>query len=266
MKEKISPREINQKWKIEKRKCFSNDIKKFYKLIINQARLKGFNVKTLGKVDNKPIFLLYPKKIIKSNKNVLIAAGFHGDEPAGNWGLLDFLEKYNNSNKINLSFLPLVNPTGFKKGLLRNIFGENPNRGYVQKDFSREGVILFRNIKFLKKLSRDGYLSLHEEYELKKFYVYTFERKKKPGAFSIQMLNSANDFYKKWGNGTINDANAKNGIIFNEHDGSFEDYLFLSGTKKCVTSETPRGSGIDKRIKANKVITQKFIDLILQGK
>ncbi len=38
------------------------------------------------------------------------------------------------NKKINLSILPLVNPSGFRLGNLRNKNGENPNRGFAHLD------------------------------------------------------------------------------------------------------------------------------------
>lgn len=77
---------------------------------------------------------------------MLISAGFHGEEAAGPWGMLHFLSELQQDifERINLSLLPLVNPTGFAKGHRFNKFGENPNRGFLQP---KEGEAVHLRLK-----------------------------------------------------------------------------------------------------------------------
>ena len=159
--------------------------------------------------------------------------------------------------------MPVVNPTGFKLGNERDIFGREPNT-VTKNNPSREGKILLKYSDLLRKLSKNGFLTLHEDYQQEKFYIYSFENGKKPGKFSIQILNSTKGIYKKFDTGIIDGYKVRNGIIFNEYDDSFENYLFSSGVPRCICSETPRGDNINRRIKANGMIISKFIHLVLK--
>ena len=58
---KTPKQEVNQIWYMKDKKRYSNDINVFYKSLIKMAKLKGFNVKVLGKIQDLPIFLLTGK-------------------------------------------------------------------------------------------------------------------------------------------------------------------------------------------------------------
>jgi hypothetical protein len=57
-------------------------------------------------------------------------------------------------------------------------------------------------------------------------------------------------------------ALAKDGIVWNLCDGSFEDYLFHEGTARCFVTETPaKNIPIKKRVLANQALITSFISL-----
>jgi predicted deacylase len=267
LRPKHKKKEHKKIWKIKKRNCYSNNIKKFYLDLNKQIHKHNLKIKILGYVRNDPIILLLPKKLSKKNKNLLITGGFHGDEPGGSWGIIEFLEKTDKDffKEVDLSIIPLVNPTGFKTGSLKNMHGENPNSGFKKGAGSKEDNILRKNFKLLKKLAKDGFLTLHEDYDQKHFYIYSFEKNSTPSKRSFELLHSLKKIYPIFGSGVIDECIAKNGIIFNDHDTSLEATLSLSGVPFCICTETPRGSGIDKRIKANSIIIQKFIESTIKN-
>ncbi len=260
--------EKNQTWYIKKYNSYSNNIKKYYKELFKFIKKRDLKIITLGKTSNEKILLINSKRINKKNKNILIAGSFHGDEPAGSWGILEYIIKSKKTifNKINISFVPIVNPIGFKNGNSRNLENRNPNRHFTDKSLiklSTEGKILKRNIKLIKYLAKDGFLTLHEDYGQKKFYIYSFEKTRGPGLFSKCMLESGGKVFGKAKSGIIDGCLIKEGIIFKEYDGSFEDYLFRLGVPITICSETPRKKSIDLRIKASEEIIKEFIKLNL---
>ena len=260
--EDLNPKEINQRWSLSKKKCFTNDIQRYEQLLGDIIPSGEYNEKILGHVNNLPIRLIYPKNFNKNLPNRLVTGCFHGDEPSGSWAILDLLESSQEIlSKENISFIPIVNPTGFQKGSLKNIFGQNPNRGFKDNQPSEDGKILLEHASLLKELSSGGFLTLHEDYEQKKFYIYSFEDSSVPSTFSREMLCSVSNLYELFLSGNIDGCRAEKGIIFNNFDGSFENYLFCNGAKFSVCSETPRESGIDKRIKANIRVIKRFIEL-----
>ena len=70
-----------------------------------------FLMRRLGEVRTDTIWLL-TLPVFNDGPNLLVAAGFHGEEPAGCWGVLRFLDEAPPDllRRVNLSFLPLVTP------------------------------------------------------------------------------------------------------------------------------------------------------------
>jgi predicted deacylase len=254
---------------IENEKSITTDLIRFEKILYELASQREFAIQELGKVKEYPILLLTPKKST-DGPNLLIAAVFHGEEPAGGWGILRFLQEVpeNIIASSNLSFLPIVNPTGFRNGRRINDWGENPNRGFIHSDPeqsipSREGHILVEHLASIKLLAKDGFISLHEDIEMEKFYIYTFENAEVPGAFSETLRNEEQKYFRAYPDGILEGGLVSNGIIFRYCDGSFEDLLFHEGIPRTACIETPGLLHIDSRIEANVGIITAFVNFAI---
>jgi hypothetical protein len=92
----------------------------------------GWQRSALGLVGGDTLWLLERPARHPDAPHRLIAAGFHGEEPAGPWGVLRYFEAASNSelNAVHLCVLPVVNATGFRADTRFNAWGENPNRGH----------------------------------------------------------------------------------------------------------------------------------------
>jgi hypothetical protein len=55
---------------------------------------------------------------------------------------------------------------------------------------------------------------------------------------------------------------AKDGIIFNFHDSSFEDFMFENGVPHSIVTKTPTSGNLGKRIKTIVEIIDTFIRLV----
>lgn len=245
--------------------CESTDLIQFMQRLSQFTPDRGLLTQELGNVGSDPILLLKPK-ISNDGPNLLIAAGFHGEESAGPWGILYFLKNFPQDlfNSSNLSFIPVVNPTGFRQGKHTNMLGEDPNRGFCHNnsgklELSQEGLILMENLLILKSLAKDGFISLHEDIELEHFYLYTFENSETPGSFSKALCTAENNFFEPPPDGIIEGGSVRNGIIFRYCDGSFEDLLFHEGIPRTACTETPGLFDIDKRVEANSNIISAFV-------
>jgi len=156
---------------------------------------KKLIMRVLGFVDNYPVYLI-THNLPNSLRNVLIMAGFHGDEQGGCLGILRYLESMTNvEENINISFIPRVNPTGLVRNARYNRFGEDPNRGFYthKQKFSTsiEGKLLKENLSEILKLSKDGFLTLHEDVdEISNFYLYSFDRKHKISDIAIKIIQA----------------------------------------------------------------------------
>jgi hypothetical protein len=241
--------------------------------ILEIAVEKGFTIYKLGVIENDIIYLI-ERKVNPEFPNLLIAAGFHGEEIAGPWGILFFLEQLDQKmiDNINLSIIPLLNTTGFRNGSRNNKWDENPNRCFLypelnQIDPSKEGKILLDNIDMLIEKSRDGFITLHEDIDREKFNIYTYEKESKPSEFSYVLRNTMERYFE-----CLPDENdpeigdMKDGIIFNHCDGSFEDFLFQKGILRSVCIETPGHHDLIKRIISIVDIINSFIKFSLGEK
>lgn len=103
-------------------------------------KLKGVDWKAIATIshngENFPIYVVTtrPKKGSKNIKNIFLTGGVHGDEPAGVFSLLEFLEvkakQY--ENRFRFFVIPLVNPVGFQLNTLENGKQENINRSFTK--------------------------------------------------------------------------------------------------------------------------------------
>ena len=250
---------------LPKEQCETNDITIFLLRLHALADGVDLHVSDLGDLAGNPLILLEPQQH-NVGPSVLIAAGFHGDEPGGCWGLLRFLEDGLRDfvKSANISFLPLVNPTGFRKDRRTNDWNEDPNRGFChssssQAQPSREGALLVDHLSRLKPLAADGFLSLHEDLEFDRFYIYTFGTNSDPGPFSEALRSEESKVFEAYPDGPLEGSVVRNGIIHNFHDGSFEDRLFHEGVKNTACTETPGPSDISIRVEVNARLSYAFV-------
>ena len=231
---------------------------------------RKFKKKILGYIDDWPIYIVAPDIDI-SKPSILFAAGFHGPEIAGSWGIINFLENApkNIFKSVNISFIPLVNPTGMELGSRNNKWEENPNRGFCHKtrnrnDVSQEGAILQENINLIINLAKDCFISLHEDPEFEHFYLYTYERDDAPGEWSLLLKNTLSTIFepipKKMEKTDFD--HMVNSTVFKCCDGSFEDHLFHLGIPLTATTETPGLLDLKKRIQANSTVIAAVIKYI----
>lgn len=224
------------------------------KVVNNNDNIK---VVQLDKVIEYPILFIHPKEL-KDIPTVLIAAGFHGDEISGPWSVLNFLEMYSYPELVNLSILPLVNPTGFNLSRRTNFWGQTPNRGYIKSyDFSKssyEDEILKKNIDFIFKYGKDCLITLHEENE-ERFHIYTYGEKNR---LDKKILKMGEDKFELVPEDRLKIGGFKvdgDGVRIDDNDGSFEHAMFVKGTKKTITTENPNRKPFKERV-------ELYIDII----
>lgn len=226
----------------------------------------GFTLHVLGYTQNKPIYLLERSSTKSIAKNLLIASGFHGEEPAGPWGLLHALESLPSSvlDTVNISVLPLVNISGFSLGQRLNHKNENPNRGFLPLldgvQASEEARVLLHHEVILTDLGRDGVLSCHEDLASSYAYIYANEKGSTPSALALKLCDSHAQFFPLHFDGLVDNCKIKDGIVFNHRDSSFEAWLFQHGATASYCTETPGLADFKTRVHANAAIVRTFIE------
>jgi hypothetical protein len=201
---------------------------------------------------------------------VLVAAGFHGEEPGGPLGILRLLEMAPDVwlDGVHLSIIPILNPTGHRVNQRRNQWNENPNDGFCHPDLdptppSKEGRILLANLPFLKRCAKDAFLSLHEDgFPTGHAYAYGT----RPAGAADALLAEMSPFGVTPDRRiSENGAELRAGLSLNHHDGSFEDRLYHEGTPLCLVTETPRTVNIEARAEVNdRMVRALLLHLRLQ--
>jgi murein peptide amidase A len=102
---------------------------------------------------------------------ISIAAGVHGDEPAGPWALLELTESGLLDPAFAFRLWPCTNPTGFDAGTRESADGVDVNRTFGRGGRSPEArAILTANRDRKFALSID----LHEDCDAAGFYCYEY--------------------------------------------------------------------------------------------
>lgn len=256
-------------WPVKKDDTQSNDIAFYETAFREQSRRWGLYEIVLGSVVEGTISLYQSVNQGADVPHILIAAGFHGEEPAGCWGMLDFLREGSPElfDNVAVSFLPLVNLSGLSAGCRLNSNGQNPNRGFTngaEAEPSVEGKVLLNYEGLLKNAARHGVLCCHEDILRQQAYLYTFEHTARPGHFSVALRNELERFFPVMEKERVDGCECEDGIIFNHFDSSFESWLFSSGSDVAACTETPGLQPFAKRTEANRYLIGAFISSILE--
>lgn len=237
------------------------------------GRFNGnFNVKDIGNVNLGsviyPLYAVIAKSPNKDAKKVFVSAGIHGDEPAGVYAVLDFLEDRIERYLDDYSFvvLPCLNPTGFVRGSRYNADGVDINR-----DFN--GIAASKEASYVKRLLRkqqNNYafaMDMHEDRvdrqvegipkqnNPKNFYLYevSYDRKSKKGHKIINTLR--NNGIKVYTGKKVYYCWNDNGLIWkpklasSQKEETIEEYI-QRYAMNAFTTETPTCWPMEKRIHA----------------
>ncbi len=213
----------------------------------------------IGKVGFKKEYPIY--KIVinenKKDKTVCFTTGIHGEEVAGPWTILKFLEKLNIKKLKNTKIIifPVANPSGFDKNKRFNWQKKNLNALFCNKKLSGENKILF---EALNKEKIYFFHALHEDIDEKSFYLYNFE--KKPEKIYRDIIKLSKKYFSTNLSKEIYGDKAIGGLIINRTDGSFEDKLFRDGTPYSMCTETPGKKPLKQRVDLN----VKIMDLVIK--
>lgn len=102
---------------------------------------------------------------------IALAAGVHGDEPAGPWALLELAESGELDPAFAYRIWPCMNPTGFAAGTRESADGVDVNRTFGRGGQSPEAKAILtsnRDRKFVLSLD------LHEDCDTAGFYCYEY--------------------------------------------------------------------------------------------
>jgi hypothetical protein len=243
-----------------------SEVGMYYARLLAAVSRLDLTVIKMGEVFGWPLFLLGTPRM--ERPRVLVAAGFHGEEQAGPWGLLHFLETAPVGLFIETHafFLPLMNPSGFCKCRRCNDDGDSPNANYIHaregEKLSAEGKALESSMYLLSGLAADGFMSLHEQGHSPGFYVYALEGTAEPSSVTLRLRDTGCRKFQVAADGLIpppGGGEVRSGVVMNLHDGTFDDALFHLGVPRCYTTETPSSASFQERVETNAALVQSFL-------
>jgi predicted deacylase len=238
------------------------DVRQYVARATLAAAQRGLQMVTLGVVRRMPVVFFHAAR--SSAPRVLLAAGFHGDEVGGSWGLLDVLERSPQAlfECCAVSMLPLVNPTGVIAGRRANEYGEDPNRGYVGGSPSREGALLLSRLPTLVDAATHGFVSLHEDSGKAGSFVYVYGNSPATEECAQGLLSATSPFFDTVRDGYLSGrgVTAAGGTVVAKYDGSFEDRMFRDGVPFSATTEIPGLAPFEVRTAAHRAIVEAFVE------
>ncbi len=228
----------------------------------------AFDAASWGKIGGFDFYFCKPRNHDPAKKNIMLAGGFHGEEPAGNWSIVHFLESATPEELAthNISLMPLVNPTGFHVGRRLNDWGGNPNEGFIgdKRKISVEGELMVAHLGEILPAAKHGFLSLHEDSDFTEAYLWLNAASKNPEPMASAIRHAQEQHFGIF-SGKIEHRDGfvfiENGLGFNATDDSFETLLINNGVPITATPESPAHSSVplDKRIVCNRDVIASFI-------
>jgi len=159
---------------------------------------------------------------------VLLAAGVHGDEPAGPLALLSLVERRELDSNFSYRVWPCTNPTGFDSATRENVDGVDINRTFARGGSSPEAkAIVMANRDYKFALSID----LHEDDEAETFYAYEYGMKDRLFTDSLRPDPKV-------------EAEEIGGL-------SLTLLLIRNASPRAITLETPSSAPLEERVAAH---------------
>ena len=189
-----------------------------------------------------------------------IFAGVHGDETAGVFAAIQFLQELARNPEIargyEIYLYPLCNPSGFEDGTRHSRKGNDLNREFWTGSRDPEVQLLERQIRTLRF---DGLISLHADDESNGLYAFAL------GAQVTQhvvepALTAAEKIVPRNLDATIDNFTARNGLIRKGYPGMLCAAPEASPRPFEIVFETPRHADLEKQIEANLVFLRHALD------
>ena len=178
-------------------------------------------------------------------QNKMIVSCFHGDEPAGWLGLLEFVKNYNTEN-VNVTYLPIISEDAFRTGNHLNMQGENPNLLVTSNPSKEMRRLLEVQDMWLPRASH-GFLDLHEDPWRNQGYVFSWSDR---GDLTDRMVENLSQFFPLFAGG----------ILTEDPQDMLGEYMAKNGVCPSITHETPvLDHSIDKRINATIRAIMEFL-------
>lgn len=208
------------------------------------------NMRRLGYVNGNPVASLRIRDTTCKHRplRVLVTAGVHGVEPAGPAAALLFMQHLladpTLHKNLDVTVLPLVNPTGYLRRVRGNQDGIDLNRRFANGPFVPREVAIARRV--LKKTPFDLGIDLHASRSVGERGFFALHNNAgdllRPAMqrFSARhaILRESTDQYRL----------EAEGVLRSQNNGTLKDYLESQGTRWAMTIEAPAVWPYEKQV------------------
>ncbi len=230
----------------------------FYSRLKLACKEASLPINVVGQVDRYRFLKIVINP--EASPTLLITAGIHGDEPAGPFAIINWIENQVFPSDLRIIVIPLINPTGFNNNSRNNDSDRDLNRGFNKRTDPPIELELLE--KSLNGESISLLLSLHEDRGHGGIYLYHAEVDEK---YCEKILNTLSKIIPIVNNKTVYGDVCDNGLIYiglknkdPKHANSFENTIQALGVAQ-ITFETPALSDFNLRVKTH----VKMIDMVI---
>jgi hypothetical protein len=218
--------------------------------------------RVMGEAEGYPVFCVTLSGAADL-PTVLIIGGTHGDEPAGVEAALAFLSRDPGpwAESLRFEVIPCFNPYGYVHNTRHNRQDVDINWSFLRDDVPEVEVLrgLIEGRRF------EAAVDLHEDWESPGYYLYELRR----GAALIgpDLVRRVSAVCPVNTNPCIEGAEARAGVVYPDLDAEVARRgegipiaLFNRYTDHLLTSETPTGEAMERRVQAHLVALGAVIE------
>ena len=248
-----------------------------------KTNIRGHRIIRTGRIRTDsgvhPIYAAVTENYRKALPRIILSAGIHGEEPAGVYALLGFMNREIVKYLDHFSFLilPCLNPHGFTRGVRFSQDVSDLNRSFdnisgppeieAVKDLLRKYPGPYRLV--IDFHETDTYMPRGEELSVENipggFYMYETNRNGRPFLGPVIIRGIRNSGHAVSRRRSVYGAQCRNGLIYSdppespdypslpEFNGSLDWYLLKNGhTDHFLATETPTAWPLKRRIAVQK--------------
>ncbi len=235
------------------------EVPKFFAELPPVAKAAGFAVEAYGEAAGWPLLALRKAPAKRDFPWIYLAAGIHGDEPAGPLALQRLLSEKYFGDEYGWLIFPALNPGGLTAKTRESPLGIDVNRDYRDPK-SAEAK---QHLAFLQSEIADGRpryalsILLHEDWETKGYYMYELNREP-ANLFGRKILAAVEPICGVDHSPVIEGMAADHGLITRPLT-DFADrplwpealWLILHRTDHNMTLEAPSAKAMEPRVAAH---------------
>ena len=237
--------------------------------------LPGVTVESLGAIDRLPMQVATvkgrPALDGSEPKKILITGGVHGSEPAGTISAVSILQLVAEHPEkfpgLEFTFVPLVNPEGFRDGTRRN----HTDDADLNREVVRDGTVPKEIELVLPVLDRGPWalaLDLHAS--------GSTTADGKNGFFAIrtegnaELLHAVVTEFQQTNHPVLDETTERYtmiepGVMESKNVGTMKQYLFDHGTPAAFTLEAPALNGLQSQVDGMVALVEGFLRRVNPG-